>query len=85
MKGLLKLLQEIQIIIKKQAQIVDAVAQHGKAVEADAEGEAGVAFGVDVHILQDIGVYHAAAADFQPFAVVAHDVDFGGRLGKREE
>ena len=29
---LIKLLQKIQIIVKKQAQIIDAVAQHGKAV-----------------------------------------------------
>ena len=30
-------------------------------------------------------MHHAAAAHFQPFAVVAHDVDFGGRLGKGEK
>ena len=30
-------------------------------------------------------MHHAAAADFQPFAVFAHDVDFGGRFGKRKE
>ena len=30
-------------------------------------------------------MHHAAAADFQPFAVFAHDVNFGGRFGEREE
>jgi hypothetical protein len=74
---LIKLLQKVQIVIKKQPQIIHVVTQHSETVEADAEGETGVSLGIDIHVFQHVGMHHTAAADFQPFAVFAHDVDFG--------
>ncbi len=44
---LLKLGQEAQIALEEQAQIVDAVAQHGQAVRPHAEGEARVLLRID--------------------------------------
>jgi hypothetical protein len=37
--------QEAQVAFEEQAQVIDAVAQHGQAVGAEAEGEAGVLSG----------------------------------------
>ncbi len=42
-----ELAQETQIAFEEQAQVIDAIAQHGQAVRAQAEGEADVFFRVD--------------------------------------
>ena len=38
----MELLEELQVVLEHQADVVDAVLQHGDALDADAEGEAGV-------------------------------------------
>ncbi len=45
----LELLQEAQIAFEEQAQVVDAIAQHGQAIWAQAEGEADVSAGISAH------------------------------------
>jgi hypothetical protein len=41
----LELRQEAQVAVEHQAQVVDAIAQHGQAVGAHAEGKADVVSG----------------------------------------
>ena len=42
----LELLEKAQVIIKKQAQVVDPIAQHGQPLHPHAEGEARIYFRV---------------------------------------
>ena len=51
-----ELLEELQVVLEHQADVVDAVLQHGDALDADAEGEAGVLIRVDVAVLEDFAV-----------------------------
>src|SRR5690606_32054637 len=61
-----KLPEEPQVVVEKRAQVVDAIAQHRQALDAHAEGEAGVALGIDADRAQHVRVDHAAAEHFQP-------------------
>ena len=56
---LLKLRQKTNVTVKEQAQVVHAVAQHGQAVGAHAEGKADVFFGVQAHVAHHIRVHLA--------------------------
>ena len=62
---------------------------HRDAFDAEAEGPAGVVFGIDAAGCEDVGVDHAAAADFDPAGGVIgrgdQHVDLGGGLGEGEE
>src|SRR3954469_509347 len=83
-----ELLQEPDVAIEEQAQVVDAVAQHGQAVRTHAEGEADVLLGVQPHVADDLRVDLAGAGHFQPAAgqraALELDVDLGGGLRERE-
>jgi len=88
------LLQEPEIVVPEVADVVDAEAQHGDALHAEAEGEAGKARGVVAAITQHVGMHHPAAADLQPtaaahpaaspLALEALDVELSRGLGERE-
>src|SRR5690606_29306906 len=93
--GSTELLQEAQIVLEEDAQVVDAVAQHGQPLQAGAEGIAGVALGIDADVAEHFRMHHAAAQHFQPAGVLADaaalaaadhaaDVDLGRRLRERE-
>ena len=56
--------------------MVDAVFQHGDALDADAEGQARIAFRVDAAVLQNLPVYHAAAQNFNPAGFWNSSSDF---------
>src|SRR5687767_1802279 len=63
--GSCELLEEPQVVLVEQADVVDAVADHGHAVDPEAEGEAGDHLGVvddtaepRVHGLEHRGVDH---------------------------
>src|SRR5262249_45742941 len=56
---------------EEQTQIVDAVAQHGHAVDAEAEGESRVALAVVADVAEDLGIDHAAAPDLQEAGALA--------------
>src|SRR3546814_1167309 len=83
-----KLPEEPNVVVEEAAQVVDAGAQHRKALHAQAEGEAGVALRVDADVAQHVRVHHAAAEHFQParraVRLLPGDVDFGRGLGKGE-
>src|SRR3546814_17889054 len=49
-----ELLEETQIVLEERAQIGNTVAQHRKALHAQAEGEAGVALRIDAAVPQHV-------------------------------
>ena len=71
------------------------MAHEGESVESEPEGESGPLLAVEPHVAKDIGVDHAAAAEFEPAgvrtgaaagALTEHTVDvvLGRGLGERE-
>src|SRR5690606_30398065 len=95
-RGLAELRQEPQVVVEEQAQVIDAIAQHGQTLHAHAEGEALEFLGIDAGHAQHVRVHHAAAHDLQPAGLLADaaalagahhalHVDLGGWLGEREE
>ena len=66
-----ELLEELQVVLKHQADVVDAVLQHGDALDANAEGEAGILIRVNVAVLQHLAVDDAAAQHLDPAGVLA--------------
>lgn len=67
----MELLEELQVVLEHQADVVDAVFQHGDTLDADAKGKAGVLIRVDVAVLQNLAVDDAAAQNFDPAGVLA--------------
>src|SRR5262245_10412979 len=53
--------QESQVVLEEQANVVDAVLEHGDALDAETEREAGEAVRVVPHLLEHRGVHHAGA------------------------
>src|SRR3954466_7740181 len=82
----LELFEEAEVVFDEEADVVDAVLAHGDAFDAEAEGPAGVNFRIDFAVGEDVGVDHAAAAEFDPALLVFEpDVDFSGGFGEGEE
>src|SRR6266550_1473011 len=84
-----KLPQKSHVVLIKQPDIVDAISNHGDALDAEAEGPTGPDLRVVPHILEHLGMDHAAAGDFQPFlphlsGKRAAEVDFETRFGITE-
>ena len=90
--------EEPQVVLVEIAHLGDAVSEHGRPVDAQAEGPAGVLLRVDVDVLEDLGVDHARAQDLLPARAAADaaagvlartdealDVDLGRGLGERKE
>src|SRR5260370_7266284 len=61
-----ELAQEADVVLEKDLNIVDAILEHGHAVDADAESEAADFFGVVIHEAVDAGVDNAAPEKFDP-------------------
>src|SRR5262252_2141387 len=92
----MELLEEAEIVLVEQADVFDLVLEDRDALDADAPGEARVAFGVVADGFEHRRMHHAAAADLDPPGPLAHraaravalpaaQVDFGARLGVRKE
>src|SRR5215472_3643270 len=90
-----ELLQEAEIVLEKDADVVDAMAQHRDAVESEAPRPAGEFFRIVACRAEHVRVDHPAAAHLEParafaraaaraVARVARNVDFGGRFGELE-
>src|SRR2546429_5407369 len=84
-----KLPQKPQIIFVEEPDVVDAIADHGDAFDAEAEGPAGPDFGIVADVLEHLRMHHAAAGDLQPF--LAHparertgEINLKARLGVTE-
>src|SRR4051794_24596909 len=54
----LKLPEKPEIVFEQQADIVDAVPEHGHSIEAETEGVAGPFFRVQTNAPEDIGMDH---------------------------
>src|SRR5260370_37678627 len=63
--------QEADVVLEKDLDVVDAVLEHGQAVDADAEGEAADFFGVVIHEAVDRGIHHTSAEKFNPSGAFA--------------
>ena len=50
-----ELLEELQVVLEHQTNVVDAVLQHGDALDANAEGETGILVRVNVATLRPLG------------------------------
>ena len=57
-----------RVVREEEAQVVDAVAQHGQPVRPHAEGEADVALGVEPEVAHHVRVHLAGAGHLQPAA-----------------
>src|SRR5262245_1680404 len=88
--------EEAHVVLEERADLVDAVADHRDALEAEAEREPLPLLGVDADRGEHVGVDHPAAAQLDPPRVRAHaaalavaedaaDGELGRRLGVREE
>ena len=73
---LCKLLQELEVILKEQAKVINPVTQHGQSLYAHTEGIAGELFVVDTDGLEYIRVYHAATKYFNPAGVTTNTAAF---------
>ena len=69
--------EEPQVVLVEIAHLGDAEGEHGRAVDAQPEGPAGVFLRVDVDVLEDLGVDHARAQDLLPARPAA---DAAGRV-----
>src|SRR5713226_2690906 len=79
--------QEAHVVLEKDLNIVDAVFQHGQAVDADAEGEAADFFRVVIHKAVDGRIDHAGAEELDPGRAFALRASFptGGCAGSSAE
>src|SRR5690242_13110687 len=87
---------EAHVPVEEVGDVVDAVLEHRHAVDAPAEGEAGVLLAVVLHVAEDFRIDHAGAADLDPAGLLARaaalaaaehagEIDLRRRLGEREE
>src|SRR5690606_32832295 len=60
------LLEEAHVVVEERPQVIHAITQHRKALHAQPECKAGVAFRIDADVAQHVRVDHAAAEHFQP-------------------
>ncbi len=67
-----ELAQEPQIAARKQADIVDSVAHHRQARQAQAERESVPFVRIDAAHPQHVGMHQAARQQFHPAALFAH-------------
>ena len=91
-----ELAEEAGVVLDEEPDVLDAVLDHGEAVEAHAESVAGKFGGIEggvatafVDRFEDSGVDHAATGDFDPLGSFSFDlklhVDFEAWLGEGEE
>src|SRR5581483_10559318 len=81
-----KLLEEAHVVLNEETDIAYPVFPHRDSFDAEAEGPAGIEFGVDADGFEDVGVNHAAAAELDPLALVLEpDIHLGRWLGEGEE
>src|SRR5580704_13866910 len=72
---------EPHVAVVGVADLVDAVGEHERPLDAKAEREPGVAVRVDAAGHQDPGIDHAAARDLDPAHGPADPAGVGARLG----
>ena len=94
--GLRELSQEGDFVFEKEAQVIDAVAQHGQPLNAQTECVACEFFIIDADLPKHFCMYHSATQHLDPAAMTtnaaafaltedAAHVYFSGRFRKREK
>src|SRR6187455_2858672 len=66
-----ELREETQVVLEEQAQVIHAVTKHRQAIDAHAEGVAGILFRIDPAGLEHARMHHPAARDLEPAGVFA--------------
>ena len=61
-----ELFEEADVILVIIANIVDALENHGDALDAHAKGVTRVDLGIDAHGFEDFRINHAATHNFEP-------------------
>src|ERR1700728_243293 len=82
----LKLTQEPYVIFVKEANVGDVVADHGDALDAEAERPTAPNFRVVADLLEDLWMDHPATGNLQPFlshlaGQCARKINLEARLG----
>src|SRR5688572_6325329 len=67
-----ELAQEPEVVLPQEPERGQAMAEHGDALEAHAEGEAAPLLWVDAGETENVRVHHAGARDLDPARVPAH-------------
>src|SRR5262249_48422773 len=67
----LELTEEPQIALEEQLDVVDAILDHGKTVNAQTKRPARIPVGVNSAVPQHLGMNHTAAHHFNPAALLA--------------
>ena len=91
-----ELFEEPHVVLEQEADVADLVPCGGQAVQADAEGKAGIDLRIDAAAGEDVGMDHARAEDFDPAGAFADpaalaaagragNVHFHAGLGEGEE
>src|SRR5687767_8952843 len=62
----LELFQETRVVFVEEANVVNAVTNHGDAFDAEAERPASPDFRIVINILENLWMHHAAAGNFEP-------------------
>ena len=65
-------MQEAHIVVIEEPQIIDAVREHGDALDPHAKGEARDLPGIVAAHPEDVRMHHARTEDFQPARTFAN-------------
>jgi ABC-type multidrug transport system fused ATPase/permease subunit len=63
--------EEARVVLEQELDVRDVELEHRRAIDAHAEGEAGVALGVDAAVAKDVRVDHPAAEHLEPAGALA--------------
>src|SRR5690606_8697901 len=70
-----ELCEKARVVFEEESKVVDPVAQHGDALDAHPEGEAGDGVRIVAGMPEDLRVDHAGAEDLQPARALADAAD----------
>src|SRR5688572_29116864 len=77
----LKLPQKIQVVFKKQPQIIDAITQHRQTLHTHAERKTCVDIRIHTTGAEHIGMHHPATHHFQPAGLFTYPATLARTLG----
>ena len=93
--GILELVEEAKVVLVEKADIVEAVANHGYALQAHTESITTPNRSIVIHRAENLRIDHSCAGDFEPPGSLANpaafsaantrEIVFHARFGKREE
>jgi hypothetical protein len=84
----MQLAEEADVVLEKDLNLIDAVFQHGQAIDTDGEGKAADFLAIVVDEAIDGGVHHACAKELDPartLALTARAATCSGATGRRRK